>query len=70
MAYPSQENSLLRVPGLFLSDGVLFSPAELSHTTAVLPLCPGKAVSGLVLGLVHWESRKVRASGDGPESFL
>nr|XP_030694033.1 diphthine methyltransferase isoform X3 [Globicephala melas] len=36
--------------------------AELSHTTAVLPLCPGKAVSGLVLGLVHWESRKATGS--------
>lgn len=47
-----------------------FSLAGHLDTTALLPLGPGKAVSGLVLGLVHWESWKVRASGGGPESWL
>lgn len=47
-----------------------FSLAGHLDTTALLPLGPGKAVSGLVLGLVHWESRKVRASGGGPRSWL
>ena len=47
-----------------------FSLAGHLDTTALLPLGLGKAVSGLVLGLVHWESRKVRASGGGPRSWL
>lgn len=47
-----------------------FSLAGHLDATALLPLGPGKAVSRLVLGLVHWESWEVRASGGGPESWL
>ena len=58
----------MQVVALKLSTS-LSAPGHLD-ATALLPLGPGKAVSHLVLGLVHWESWEVRASGGGPESWL
>ena len=74
MAKLDQRNHLRGVPGLSPWNCVPFSLAEHFPPPAVLPLCPGEAVSGPVLGLVHWESWKVRAgiglSSEGPLLFL